>query len=108
MKVLSDSTKRALSVFSEVLGESFSAQAKVYLFGSQARGDAKSTSDVDLLLVTQPEIRRLVRLKAAEVVSELLCEGLPYISFMVIDTNHWRQPTPFVSEIKRDAVALQL
>lgn len=106
MTTLPDSAQRALSVLSETLREGFGEAVTAFLFGSYARGEADETSDLDVLLIVRPELRQEVRRKAAEIVSTLLCEGAPHVSFIIVDVSRWQQPTPFIEEVKRDAVAL--
>jgi uncharacterized protein len=81
----------------------------VILFGSRARGEAKSGSDMDLLVVMTDvdlEIRQAVRHLAVEV---WLDYGI-YISTRVWDQNHWRKvaglQTTLYQNIRRDGIDL--
>ncbi len=76
------------------------------LYGSEAREEANVESDLDVLLVVQPEVRRAVSEEAARIVSHLTSAGAPYISVITVDQERWQLPTPFNSQVKRDAVAL--
>ena len=107
MNTAAPSAQAALTTLARALEERFGEDVQAYVFGSYARGEAAEGSDLDVLLVVPPELRRAVRQRAAEVVSSLQIAGAPPVSFMLIDPDRWQQPTPFVREAKRDAVALK-
>ncbi len=101
------STDLALESFKGALLARFGAGVEaVFLYGSRARGDAAADSDADVLVVTRTELRRAVRKVSAEIVSNLVCEGAPYISVVVMDGERWGWNTPFTENVRRDAIAL--
>ncbi len=81
----------------------------VTLFGSRARGEAKSDSDMDLLVVlaeVNPEIRQRIHHLAAEV---WLDQGI-FLSVLVWSQEHWRKveemQTSLYHDICRDGIDL--
>lgn len=79
----------------------------VYLFGSHARGEATSESDVDVLVVLDritsygEEIRRTGRL-----VSSLSLDSGYSISRVFVSQSTWRdRDSPFLSNVREDATA---
>lgn len=101
------STDLALKRFKNTLEEHFGAGIEaVFLYGSRARGNAATDSDVDVLVITRRELCRTVRQVSAEIVSKLVCEGAPYISVFVMDAERWQWQTPFNENVRKDAVAL--
>ena len=53
----------------------------IFLFGSEARGEAKLTSDVDIALVSDEPLTRSERLAFASIV-----DGIHYPEFKIINT----------------------
>lgn len=97
----------ALKVLTEQLKAQFPEGIEaMYLYGSKARGDATPDSDVDVLIVVRPSLRRVVGEAAATLVSELVCQGAPYLSVLVTDSERWSWKTPFTQHAKRDALPL--
>jgi uncharacterized protein len=83
----------------------------VRLFGSEARGDATPESDIDVLLVVQPDVDR-VRLEdlAVDIAFDVNLDFNVYISPRVVTPgilNHpvWRE-TPFIKNVARESIPL--
>ena len=79
----------------------------VYLFGSHARGEATSESDVDVLVVLDTitdygeEIRR-----TGPVISSLSLDSGRSISRVFISRSAWRErDSPFLANVREDARA---
>jgi predicted nucleotidyltransferase len=59
------------------------------LFGSRARGDATSDSDIDLLIVTERELEHCERHMISHEIFEVNLERDTQFSFLCIDAGTW-------------------
>ena len=91
--------------FAQILGGQFIG---LYLYGSQARGDAHAGSDIDVLAVIQgdfdyPELLT----KTSAVVARLSLENDVVISRAFVSKARFeREQSPFLLNIRREAVAI--
>ncbi|MEW5961558.1 MAG: nucleotidyltransferase domain-containing protein [Chloroflexota bacterium] len=107
---LTNNEQRIAAAFINKLRAKFDRQlVSVILFGSRARGEADSGSDMDLLVVMTDvnfETRQAVRYLAVEV---WLDYGV-YLSTRVWDQDHWRKlaalQTSLYQNICRDGIDL--
>lgn len=85
--------------------------SEVYLYGSQARGNAKKLSDWDLLiLLNKPYISFEFETKFMDEFYELELETGEVISPMIYSKNDWDSNysfTPLFENIKKDGVKLK-
>jgi predicted nucleotidyltransferase len=81
----------------------------IILFGSFARGDAKSDSDIDLLTISKEDRIELLKDATSIAFSKLLKYGR-YISPKVMDEKYHKKllkiDSSFVRNIKKDGVLL--
>lgn len=81
------------------------------LFGSEARGDAAPDSDIDVLVVVQPDDQRVaLETRVVDIAFDVNLEFNVFISPSVVTPavlNHpvWRE-TPFIETILREGIAL--
>lgn len=79
------------------------------LFGSQARGDARRDSDIDILIVTKSNDWHFAD-KLGEIAYNILLETGQYISTKVISLSHYnylRQiHAPFIDNVLKDGVSV--
>lgn len=104
--------QQALSEFTDSLGHQFGNLLKlVVLFGSKARGDSTSDSDIDVLIVVDSEdwqLRKQINYLAVDI-----CLKYDYqfeISPRVWSTSHFKKmktmQTQFYQNIQRDGINL--
>ena len=83
----------------------------VRLFGSEARGEATSESDIDVLVVVQPESERTaLKDRVIDIAFDVNLEFGVYVSPRVITPgilNHpvWRE-TPFIKNVAGESIPL--
>ena len=103
--------KRTANITERIRKEikSIDPTAKVILFGSRARGDAKQDSDWDILILIKDtltiEIERAFRYK----LFDLELETGEVFSTFVYNTDTWNKKhkvTPFYKSIKQEGVLL--
>ena len=89
----------------EILGEQLEA---MYLFGSQARGDAQSDSDIDVLIVVNGEFDYSDLMhRASFLVSRLSLHNDVVISRAFITRERFeREHSPFLMNVRREAMTI--
>jgi predicted nucleotidyltransferase len=91
--------------FERILGDRLET---LYLYGSQARGDAQTTSDIDILAVIRGDFNHLDLLETtAPVTCGLSLENDVVISSAFISKKRFdNEKSPFILNVKREGVAL--
>ncbi len=83
----------------------------IRLFGSEARGDATPESDIDVLVVAQPDGQRAaLETRIVDIAFDVNLEFNVFISPVVItpailSRPMWRE-TPFIETVLREGIAL--
>ncbi len=80
--------------------------AGVYLYGSQARGDATSDSDVDVLVVLEGEVRPGLEIRRiVDATDDLVLDSGEYVSMLPLSLERFRENgSVFVRQVRREAV----
>ena len=101
--------KRILRLLREelknVLGDSIE---KIILYGSQARGDSRDDSDIDVLIVLKNDFKYGTMLrKTSRIIARLSLENDVVISRVFASRQQYEQSKmPFLMNIRRDGIAI--
>jgi predicted nucleotidyltransferase len=97
--------KALQSELNKVLGERVE---KVILYGSQARGDARNDSDIDVLVVLKDEFQYGEMLRCtSHLVAALSLENDVVISrAFVSKTKYEQSQMPFLMNVRREGIAI--
>jgi uncharacterized protein len=101
-KVLLERIKRAV--------ESIEPSARIFLYGSRARGEARPDSDWDLLVLVEGDVTPDRTSRIRRQLYEIEWETGEVLCAIVRDREQWRTPlariTPFWQSVNREAILL--
>ena len=109
-RYLTPNEREALYVFVKSLKEQLKSQLiQVWLFGSKAKGNFNSDSDIDVLLILQERTEEILD-KIAAIHLELDLKYDPNISLIIYSQHEYEQneafESPFLKNIQRESIAL--
>ena len=84
------------------------SEAKIILFGSRARNDAKKESDWDFLILTHFTVTRELKNKISDVLFETELETDQVLTGIIQNINSWADyaNTPIYSNILKDGIEI--
>jgi len=88
----------------------FLPDAKIILYGSRARGEAREDSDYDILVITDSPVSTPIENAMYDKIYDILLETDQWVSVFFMDRSTWDSPvcrgSPFYAEICRDGSEL--
>jgi predicted nucleotidyltransferase len=80
----------------------------ILLYGSRARGDEKTDSDIDILIVLKDEFNYLEMLKRSDdLAASISLENDVVISRAFVSEKDYKErQTPFLMNVRREAIAV--
>ena len=108
--MLSAQEKSILKQFKTSLGQTLGGQLlELKLFGSKARGDDRSDSDIDVLVIVATDDWH-IRDKVYDVATDMLLQADVCISPKVISKSRFvqlcKEGTSFIHNISKDAITI--
>ncbi len=84
------------------------SEAKIILFGSRARNDAKKESDWDFLILTHYVVTRELKNKICEELFETELETGEVITGIIQNINSWSEysKTPIYNNVLKDGIEI--
>ena len=81
---------------------------RLVLFGSQARGDAESGSDIDVLVVLEGQVKAGEEIeRAGGIIADLSLDYDEVIACVFIDRKRYeREQSPLMLNVRREGVAV--
>jgi len=108
-RILSEEERRTLDQALEIIRKHL-PHARIILYGSRARGEARRDSDYDLLVLTPHKISSDIEDAIFDETYDVLLKTGQWISVRHIDHSTWDSPvvrgSPFYEEVNRDGVEL--
>jgi predicted nucleotidyltransferase len=100
--------QKILEQFKRTLQALYGEQLEnIILFGSQARGEAHSDSDIDLLIVTYKRLSKKEREKLINLISDISINDDLLISFIEMLPSKFRsENSPLLINIRREGIIL--
>jgi predicted nucleotidyltransferase len=82
--------------------------ARIILFGSRARGDSKSSSDWDFLILTSFQINEQIKRQIRNRLVDTELEAEEVISTIIFSQEQWKEYliTPLYKNIAKDGVEI--
>lgn len=107
---LSNKEKNIISTFKKRIEKKFPEEImKVLIFGSKARGDAVKDSDIDILVITKSNDKKIMR-EIRFTGYELEIDNNIVLSIQVFSNDyvdHLRNlPTQFIQNVDREAITV--
>lgn len=108
LKHLSKKEKQGVLEFKKRLLEEFSNQIdNILLYGSKARGDAKKTSDIDILVIIKDDSYKD---KVSDIAFDIILEYGLELSVITFSEAQWHKylslPTSFSYTVQKEAVKI--
>ena len=98
--------KKAIFEYERLLLNAFPKQIKqIILFGSKARGDSDSTSDIDLLIVVA-KTGKAASKKIVGLTHEPIAKFMADLSPIIVGDDFFKNWSPLLEHIKKEGIVL--
>lgn len=96
-----DAAINALAQFRKALAEEGAPSARLILFGSHARGDAREESDIDVVVVSDA-FQGMAHWDRITLLSKAICASNVLIEAIPMTPNEWENRGSLVAEFARE------
>ena len=108
-RTLSDMERQTIEQAVEIIRKHI-PDARIILYGSRARGEAREDSDYDILVLTAEKVSSDVEDAMFDETYDVLLKTDQWISIRTMDRSTWNLPvvrgSPFYKEVNRDGIEL--
>ena len=108
MKLTKDQAQTAVKKLKEKLMERFGHNTQFYLFGSVARGDFRSQSDIDVLVLLEQKVDHTLKDEVYDLAFDIELEQNVVFGLLIESKADWASPLfqamPIHKEIDKEGI----